>query len=154
MREVGFDTLASLLTKPVGDRTELQNDFQDALAIYSKSCIAQNFTDKLLYAVLTLESLLLKDNSESLQKNIGDRMAFMIGRSLQERIAIIDNYKKAYVLRSRAVHHGRQVRKEELDVLEQFIPTTWYTLKWIVERLEKFNTKQEMIEYIDDIKFS
>ena len=154
MKAVGFDTLASLLTKPVANRTELQNDFLDALAIYSKSCIAQNLTDKLLYAVLTLESVLLKDESESLQKNIGERMAFMIGRSLEARIAIVDNYKKAYALRSRAVHHGRQVRSEELDVLEQFIPNTWFTLKWIVERLEKFNTKREMIEHIDDIKFS
>jgi hypothetical protein len=154
MRDAGFNTLASLLTKPANDKTELQKDFIKALAIYSKSCIAQNLTDKLLYAVLTLESVLLKDQSESLQKHIGERMAFMTGRSLEERIAIIDNYKKAYALRSLAVHHGRQVEKENLEVLEQFIPSTWFTLKWIVSRLDQFNTKQEMIEHIDDIKFS
>jgi len=154
MRGVGFDTLASLLDKPAGDKTELQKDFVMALAIYSKSCIAQSLTDKLLYAVLTLESVLLKDESESLQKHIGERMAFMIGKSLEARIEIVNNYKKAYALRSRAAHHGRQVKKEELDVLEQFIPNTWFTLNWIVERLEQFNTKQEMIEHVDDIKFS
>lgn len=154
MRGVGFDTLASLLKKPAGNRTELQKDFIKALAIYSKSCIAQNLTDKLLYAVLTLESLLLKDQSESLQKHIGERMAFMTGKSLEARIAIIDNYKKAYALRSLAVHHGRQVKKEELEVLEQFIPATWFTLKWIVTTLEQFNTRQEMIEHIDDVKYS
>ena len=154
MRGVGFDTLASLLKKSAGDRTELQKDFVKALAIYSKSCIAQNLTDKLLYAVLTLESVLLKDQSESLQKHIGERMAFMTGKSLEARIAIINNYKLAYGLRSLAVHHGRQVKKEELEVLEEFIPRTWFTLNWIVTRLEQFNTKQEMIEHIDDIKFS
>jgi hypothetical protein len=154
MRGMGFDTLASLLKKSASDRTELQNDFVKALAIYSKSSIAQNLTDKLLYAVLTMESLLLKDQSESLQKHIGERMAFMTGNSLKARIAIIDNYKKAYALRSLAVHHGRQVKQEELEVLEQFIPGTWFTLKWIVAKFDQFNTKQEMIEHIDDIKFS
>ena len=81
-------------------------------------------------------------------------MAFMIGKSLEARIAIVDNYKKAYALRSRAVHHGHQVKTEKLDVLEQFIPNTWFTLSWIVRSLEQFNTRQEMIEHIDDIKFS
>ena len=81
-------------------------------------------------------------------------MAFMTGKSLEARIAIIDNYKKAYALRSLAVHHGRQVKKEELEVLEQFIPATWFTLKWILTTLEQFNTRQEMIEHIDDIKYS
>ena len=154
MRDAGLDTLASLLRKPSVDKTELEKDFIKALAIYSNSCIAQNLTDKLLYAVLTLESVLLKDQSESLQKHIGERMAFMTGRSLDERIAIINNYKNAYALRSLAVHHGRQVEKEDLEVLERFIPSTWFTLKWIVTRLDQFNTKQEMIEHIDDIKFS
>jgi hypothetical protein len=154
MRDAGFDTLASLLEKPAGDKTELQKDFVKALAIYSKSCIAQNLTDKLLYAVLTLESVLVKDQSESLQKHIGERMAFMTGRTLEERIAIIDNYKEAYALRSLAVHHGRQVEKKDLEVLEQFIPSAWFTLKWIITRLDQFNTKQEMIEHVDDIKFS
>jgi hypothetical protein len=154
MRNAGFDTLASLLSRATTDKTELQKDLVKALAIYSKSCIAQTLTDKLLYAVLTLESVLLKDQSESLQKHIGERMAIMTGRTLQERIAIIDNYKEAYALRSLAVHHGRQVGKKDLEVLEQFIPSTWFTLKWIVTRLDRFTTKQEMIEHIDDIKFS
>src|SRR6266496_894347 len=151
MRGVRFDTLASLLDKTADDRTELQNDFVKALAIYSKSCIAQDLTDKLLYAVLTLESVLLKDESESLQKHIGERMAFMTGKSLEARLEIVSNYKKAYALRSRAVHHGRQVTEEQLDILEQFIPNAWFTLNWIVEKLERFNTKKEMIEHIDDI---
>jgi|ERR1041385_3927953 hypothetical protein len=94
MRGVGFDTLASLLKKSASDRTELQNDFLKALAIYSKSSIAQNLTDKLLYAVLTLESLLLKDQSESLQKHIGERMAFMIETLLRPELQLLTITKR------------------------------------------------------------
>lgn len=72
MRGVGFDTLVALLNMPSEERSELQNDFFRALGIYSKSCIAQSLTDKLLYAVLTLECVLLKDERESLQKHIGE----------------------------------------------------------------------------------
>ena len=151
MKEVGFDTLVALLTTSRTARTELQNDFFKALAIYSKSCIAQSLTDKLLYAVLTLECVLLKDESESLQKHIGERMAFMIGKSLEHRIAIVANYKKAYALRSGAVHHGRQVTEE--TILNEFMPNAWFALNWIVDGLQRFKCKQEMIEYIDDMKF-
>ena len=151
MRGVGFDTLVNFLDSPSEERSELQNDFVRALAIYSKSCIAQSLTDKLLYAVLTLESVLLKDQSESLQKHIGERMAFMIGKSLEHRIAILANYKKAYALRSGAVHHAREVTEEE--ILNEFMPNAWFSLSWIVSVLGQFKTKQEMIEHIDDMKF-
>jgi len=151
MREVGFDTLAALFTIPPASRSELQNDFFTALAIYSKCCIAQTVTDKLLYTILTLESLLLKDESESLQKHIGERMAFMIGKSVEHRIAIVRNYKKAYALRSGAVHHGREVT--EAGILNEFMPNAWFTLNWIVGALDRFKNKEEMIEHIDDMKF-
>lgn len=151
MRGVGFDTLVNLLVMPHADRSELQNDFIQALAVYSKSCIAQSLTDKLLYAVLTLECVLLKDESESLQKHIGERMAFMIGRSLEHRIAIVANYKKAYALRSGAVHHGREVTEEE--ILNEFMPNAWFSLNWIVSALERFTNKLEMIDHIDGMKF-
>jgi Apea-like HEPN len=151
MRGVGFDTLVALLNIPSEERSELQNDFLKALGIYSKSCIAQSFTDKLLYAVLTLECVLLKDERESLQKHIGERMAFMIGKSLEHRIAIVANYKQAYALRSGAVHHGREVTEEE--ILNEFMPNAWFTLNWIVGVMGRFKCKQEMIEYIDDMKF-
>jgi hypothetical protein len=154
MREVGFDTLANLLQTPEQDRTDLQKDFVTALSIYSKSCIAQDLTDKLVYAVFTLERLLLKDSSEPLQKHISERMAFMIGKSLPGRIDIISNYKRAYNLRSSAVHHGGEVTHEEMEILNHFMPNAWFTLNWIVEAFARFKSRQEMLEFIDDIKFS
>lgn len=78
-------------------------------------------------------------------------MAFMIGKSLEHRIAIVANYKQAYALRSGAVHHGQEVTEEE--ILNEFMPNAWFTLNWIVGVMARFKCKQEMIEYIDDIKF-
>ncbi len=148
----GFDTLVRLMNEEEENRTDFQNDILRAISIFSKSSRAQSLTDKLLYAVLALESILLKDQSESLQKHIGERMAFLIGQTVEHRRDIISNYKIAYALRSRAVHHGRSVTEE--SALVTFLPNTWHTLNKLITVADKFPTKQDMIATVDDVKFS
>jgi hypothetical protein len=140
-----------LMNEEEGKRTEFQNDILRAISIYSRSSLAQNLNDKLLYAVLALECILLKDQSESLQKHIGERMAFLIGESVEERRDIISSYKVAYALRSGAVHHGRLVTEE--DSLQKFLPNAWHTINKLITEADNFPTKQEMIAFVDDIKF-
>lgn len=152
MKDKGFDTLVRLMNEEKETRTGFQNDILRAISILSRSSLAQNLNDKLLYAVLALECILLKDQSESLQKHIGERMAFLIGESVEERRDIISSYKVAYGLRSGAVHHGRVVTDEE--TLKRFLPNTWHTLNRLITDADKFPTKQEMIAFVDDIKFS
>lgn len=152
MKDKGFDTLVRLMNEKERNRTELQKDILRAISIFSRSSLAQNLTDKLLYAVLALESILLKDQSESLQKHIGERMAFLIGQTVEARRDIISSYKVAYGLRSGAVHHGRLVADE--DTLGTFLPNTWFTLNKLITEADKFQTKQDMIAFVDDIKFS
>lgn len=152
MRDKGLDTLIRLLNEKEENRTEFQKDILRAINIFSRSALAHNLTDKLLYAVLALESILLKDQSESLQKHIGERMAYLIGESVEVRRDIISSYKVAYGLRSGAVHHGRVVNDEE--TLGTFLPNTWFTLNKLITEADKFPTKQDMIAFVDDIKFS
>jgi hypothetical protein len=152
MKDKGFDPLVRLMNEKEESRTEFQNDILRAISIFSRSSLAQNLTDKLLYAVLALESILLKDQSESLQKHIGERMAFLIGQTVEARRDIISSYKVGYGLRSGAVHHGRVVTDE--DTLRTFLPNTWFTLNKLITEADKFPTKQDMIAFVDDIKFS
>jgi hypothetical protein len=152
MKDKGLNTLLRLMNEKEENRTEFQKDILRAINIFSRSSLAQNLTDKLLYAVLALESILLKDQSESLQKHIGERMAFLIGQTVEERRDIISSYKLAYGLRSGAVHHGRLVTDEE--TLGAFLPNTWFTLNKLITEADKFPTKQDMIASVDEIKFS
>jgi hypothetical protein len=152
MKERGLDILVNLNGKEESERTEFQNSLLKALNIYSKSSLAQNLNDKLLYVVVALENLLLKNNTEPLQKNISERIALLIGKSLDDRLFIIKNYKEAYTLRSAAVHHGATLT--ETKAIENFLRDAWWTLNKLIEKADDFLTKEEMINYIDDIKFS
>jgi len=59
--------------------------------IYSRNSIATDISDKLLFVLVALESMLLKDSNEPLQKNIGERMAFLVGDSAQSRKVIANH---------------------------------------------------------------
>lgn len=152
MKEKGFDTLVRLMNQDDEKRSDFQNDILRAVAMFSRSALAQNLNDKLLYAVLALEFILLKNEGEPLQKYIGERMAYLIGPSWEARRSIIDDYKLAYALRSGAVHHGQIVTDDA--VLKRFLPNAWHTLNRLISDADKFPTKQDMIDFIDDIKFS
>lgn len=152
MKERGFATLIRLMNEEKENRSQFQHDILRAVSLFSRSAVAQNLNDKLLYAVLALEFILLKNQSESLQKHIGERMAYLIGQSWHARRAIIDNYKIAYGLRSGAVHHAQVVTDEE--TLKKFLPDAWHTLNRLIADADKFPTKQDMIAFVDNIKFS
>jgi hypothetical protein len=152
MREKGFDALVHLLAQKEECLTEFQSSLLRAISIYSKSSLAQDLNDKLLYVVAALEYILLKDASESLQKHIGERMALLIGRSLEARIEIIRSYKKAYALRSAAVHHGEVLK--DAEALTNFMRDAWHTFNKLINEADRFTTKLDLIEFVDDLKFS
>ena len=65
--------------------------------------------DKLVYILASLESILLKNDSEPIQKNLGERMAFLIGPTVEARKTIIANVVETYarrVLRSCTMAKG------------------------------------------------
>jgi Apea-like HEPN len=152
MKERGFDTLVRLIAQKEAHLTDFQKSLLRAISIYSKSSLAQDLNDKLLYVIAALEYILLKDASESLQRHIGERMAFLIGKSLEARIEIIRNYKKAYALRSAAVHHGEVLK--DAEALTHFMRDAWHTFNRLINEADRFTTKQNLIEFVDDLKFS
>jgi hypothetical protein len=152
MKAKGLDILVRLISLEEANRTEFQNTLLKALKTYSKSSLAQDLSDKLLYVVTALEFALLKDDKESLQKHVGERMAFLVGESLEARIDIIKSYKRAYKLRSAAVHHGAVLT--DAEKVAAFMRDAWETFNRLINESDRFATKEELIDFIDDIKFS
>jgi hypothetical protein len=101
------------------ERTPYQEKLLDALRIYSRSSLAADPADKLIYILVALESMLVRDDGEALQSNIAERIAFLISDALPQRREIVQSVKAAYGLRSRFLHHGR--RPEDLAVLTRFM---------------------------------
>ncbi|MBA4371522.1 MAG: hypothetical protein C0402_01530 [Thermodesulfovibrio sp.] len=144
------DILSELLEN--GDRTEFQNKVLDAVLMYSKNAIAKEPSDKVVYILVALESILLKNENEPIMQNIGERMAIFVGKSVEERRAIIANVKSLYGLRSAFLHHGHSIR--DLEVLRHFMHSSCLFFQNLVLHVNSFSSKQDFINKIEDVKLS
>jgi hypothetical protein len=142
-RTRGLDVLSDLLNKP--KLTKFQQDLLNALLSYSRSCLAKNFSDKLVYILVALESMFLKNSNEPIGTNIGERMAFFAGHTEEERKDIADNLKEIYSLRSSFLHHGRTVSIDHLATLEQFMLTAWRCLQGLIMLGAKDETTKDSL---------
>ncbi|HUW79646.1 MAG TPA: hypothetical protein VMV54_01980, partial [Acidocella sp.] len=107
--------------------------------------------DRLVYTCSSLESLLLKDMSEPIQQNLGERMAFLLTRNPTDRANIVGCVRQAYGMRSRYIHH-RKAEIEESN-LTSFTQYAYATLQVALSKLDNFKTSLEFLEEIDRIKF-
>jgi len=148
LKSPGLEILSNLLVQDC--KTEFQDKVLDSLLLYSRSSLAKNLADKLVYILVALESILLKNENEPIQQNIGERMAFFIGTNLSERKSIIKNLKKAYTLRSSFIHHGRTV--EDLETLKEFMLNAWMFFSQLIQNVNHFNTRGQFIDAIEDRK--
>jgi hypothetical protein len=133
-------------------KTSFEAKVIDSLIIYSRCTTTDDLSDKLIYILASFESIFLKDSSEPIQQNLGERMAFLIGNTAEERKNIIKNLKTVYGLRSRFVHHGTSI--SDYQSLGNFMFNTWVAITQIIGQTISKQTKQEFIEYLDDQKLS
>ena len=133
-----------------------QNNFNEklleAILIYSKHSLHHSISDNLLYIIVGLETILLRNNSEPIQQNIAERIAFLIGDSKQERKEIINVFKKIYALRSQFVHHGKNPSHDEIVLIETFMNYTWLTFCALINLIDTMTTKDELIAELEDRK--
>jgi len=135
-------------------RTILQRTIIDTLQLYSKCGLSVDYSDKLLYLLVTLESLLLKGSSEPIQQNVGERMAFALSPNRLVRMKIVSNFKQVYDLRSKFLHHGNDVESVHVDALQEFMLNVWNCLRLVIHSHNKFQTREQLIEAIDNVKFA
>jgi hypothetical protein len=74
-----LDRLQTLSAAPNG--SSFRQELYDALLLYSRNSIAIEPADKLVYILVPLESMLVRNENKPLAKNVGERMAFLIGES-------------------------------------------------------------------------
>lgn len=148
-----FPNLLGLLNR-LADETEGNSEFQtkllEGLLLYSRNSVAREAADKLVYILASLESMLLRNDSEPIQKNIGERMAFLIGQTVEVRKAIVANVLETYSKRSSFVHHGQGI--EATDTLATFMLNTWTCFYRMLELSHQFQTKEAFIQSLEDRK--
>jgi hypothetical protein len=152
MEKTGLDQLHRLLKNNI--KSDFRESLLDSLILYSKSSVAKEPTDKLIYSLVSLESILLKNSNESIQTNLAERLAFTVGRNTEERKAVIANTKIIYGLRSAFIHHGNQVSLDELVSVEEFMMNTWRFFQWMIVSVDRGLEKNEFFSMLEERKLS
>lgn len=132
--------------------TEFCRSLYDALILYSRQTIAVEVSDKLVFTLSALESMLLRNGNEPIQKNLGERIAFLIGQTAQERKDIVKNIEEVYRIRSAFVHHGQTSR--HVQTVDRFLANAWTTFSRLMDLSVKYRTKAALIGALEDLKMS
>lgn len=146
----GLDNVNRLLA--LESRTRFQDTLLDALLLYSRSTREKDLAGKLVYTLVAMESVLLRNDTEPIQQNIGERMAFINADTVEKRQEIIRNLKAAYALRSRFVHHGHTI--EERETIWHFMFNAWFLFTTLAKVSQGYETKEDLIEDLEAIKLS
>ena len=143
-----LDNLLGLRSK----RNQFQEKLLAALILYSRSAISKDLADKLVYILVALESIFLRNSSEPIQQNLGERIAFLIGDSLEKRKRIIKVTRETYTLRSGFVHHGRSI--DDLEIMREFMLYAWQAIVSLIHQSNSVSTVDALLDMLDDRKLS
>lgn len=133
-------------------QTEMESTILSMAFLYSKAAFTSDPMEKLVYMLSALESTLLRNESEPIQQNLAERLAFFTSQDLSERKAIIKNVRNVYGLRSKYLHHGHS--SSDLEELSTFFVRVWIFYVQLVINSGHFKTKSEFLDAIDDLKLT
>jgi Apea-like HEPN len=131
--------------------SDFQKRLRTSILTYSKGVTMREPADRLVYSLSALESLLLRDSSEPIQQNLGERLAFLLHQDPIERQNTVKILREAYGLRSRYVHHQKSIAEE--NVLEGFFTVAASALFGALGNVRSFVTTLDFINAIDRVKF-
>jgi hypothetical protein len=134
--------------RPLGDYA---THLRPAFFAYCRAIGRYESADRLVGTITALERLLLRHGNEPLQHSVGERLAFLTASNAQDRMRTVANYRKAYALRSRAVHHLAGIGDEE--VADRLFRHAFLAFHQAIRGLSIFTTHQQFLDGIDQVKF-
>lgn len=148
--QCGLEVISNIVNRE--KRTEFESTVLNMAFLYSKAAFTSDPMEKLVHMLSALESMLLRSESEPIQQNLAERLAFFTSQELSERKDIIKNVRHVYGLRSRYLHHGHS--SSELEDLSTFFIRVWVFYVKLVNNSGRFKTKSEFLDAIDDYKLA
>jgi hypothetical protein len=96
--------------------------------------------------------MLLRNDNEPLGKNIGERLAFLMGNSLETRKEVLANAVEVYRLRSKFIHHGQSIK--DVEVLQTFMLNAWTGFTVLLANINRLQSKDQLIDELEDRKMA
>ena len=144
LKRRGLNHASNLIKKK--KRNEFEELIINCMFIFSRAVVSKSFQDKLVFTLVSAETLLLGNTSESIQSTVGSRLASLHTpkSKIQEEIKQI--VKNAYRLRSAYLHHG--IRKYDIQLLANLQQIVWHALRKSLIDSSNYLTKAEFLTSI------
>ena len=147
---VGLSEVRDILARE--SRTDLEQALLTGMVTFGRAALTSDLREKIIWYCAGLESILLRNSSDSIIHNLSERLAVFGYDTVGERTAALKDVKKAYSLRSRFVHHGVEIGEGE--IVTRFARHGLRLFTRITKNVASFSSKDEFLDHIDRIKLS
>lgn len=151
----GFGIATQLLSKK--RLSDLEERCLEAISHFAHGVASVSPQDRLIHALVAVESLLLADINEPVQSNLGNRVALLVSPKLGDRKKAKRDFLKGYALRSRFVHHGTKpddTKPDDVETANCVLLLCWTAMSAVIRNTIKFKSKQALLDRLDDMLLS
>ena len=148
--KMGLRLASNLIFKE--DHTQFEDSVLNSMYLFGRALTSREFQDKIVYALVSIETLLLQNQSEPIQSNVGLRLAFLSESEPQKRKNVKETINKAYKFRSSYIHHGKI--GEDWELLKVLQHTIWTAIRNALVSVDRFKTRKEFLDYIENMILS
>lgn len=148
--KLGIGLAAGLIFKD--NPNEFEDSVLNSMHLFGRALTSKEFQDKIVYALVSAENLLLQNQSEPIQSNVGLRLAFLTESEHQKRKAVKVTINKSYKFRSAYIHHGKVI--EEWELLKDLQHAIWTAIRNAMILANKFATRKDFFDYIEKMILS
>jgi hypothetical protein len=146
VRQSGIGLADQLLWK--SPLTTLEQHGLDAISHFAHGVALPAPQDRLIHAMVAVESLLVKDLNEPIQGPVGRRIALLTASTLDARKQVIADFQEGYGLRSGFLHHGHRFKNEA--VANRVLQLCWVAIDAVMRRTQRFKTKKDLLRDLED----
>ncbi|MFC5587539.1 hypothetical protein ACFPRA_01280 [Sporosarcina soli] len=155
IEKLGKKAFGDLLDKHLSYETsDLDNSILRSITWFGEAKVELDQGARFIKLMLAIESLFNSNINDPITATLRDRLAFVLGETIEERIEISSQFTDLYKLRSKIVHHGSShVGYEELLNLQDRAANA--IVEFLMnEELLALKDKKELQSFFEKKKFS
>jgi hypothetical protein len=151
LERVGALKLSTVLKKAVSELTDFEKTVVRGIHWYSVSQKTMETENKFLNLTTCLETFFTPKDRDPISIAVAEGCAFVLGEDFENRKAICRLVKQLYGQRSGLSHGGKTaILESELMEIEQI---AWNLLYVMIGKLDEFQSKESLREWIEEQKF-
>ncbi|PJN50192.1 hypothetical protein PAEVO_52360 [Paenibacillus sp. GM2FR] len=134
-------------------QTEIGKSVMRSLVWFGESRIDHDIASRFLKLMLAIECLLNTNDDAPITATLSERVAFVQGEKIDERLNLVKEMKRLYKIRSKITHHGStEAGLEDLGVLEEVVSEL--IVIFLTNAKYDLENKAELNQMFERLKYS